>query len=311
MVSKRAWTAVCAAVAVAVPIVPWPTVPVAGADETVFVEGPDRVVIDANGDGRFVLTSGLVGGPVSVIDRLTGEVRTVAQANAFSKLSADGQHVMIVSSAKLTVNDADETDDVFRVTIANGAVTLMTPGQPGWEFSQLGDVSTDGERVVVGATNPGLASVAAFLGSPSSTVELGTGLGNPIDQSLSGIAHGISGDGNVVLYSTNRGCPCPGASRTWLENLVTGALVEVTSTTGGLLESARLSSNGNAVVAFSGPGRTVVHGAPFRGPLVAIGQWDPAASPSAVRRSPRTAPSSPGRRNSRRASTEGRPARRR
>ena len=250
----------------------------AAADATILVDGPSRIVLDASRDGRFVLTGDDAGGNVRVIDRLTSDTTPVSSGSSQSKLSGNGRHVIVLTQAKLTSNDGDDLNDVFRITVSNGAVTLMTPGQPGWSFTGIGDVSTDGSRVAVSASNGDLAQTAPFVGDGTTTTELGSGFGAPINFLVNGGAYGISGDGNVVLYRTNRGAD---RMRTLREDLTTGSVTEVTLSIGGSIVDARISADGNVVVARQAEVKAVLHGVPTAGPLTPIGTWE--ASPSVGR----------------------------
>jgi Tol biopolymer transport system component len=77
---------------------------------------------------------------------------------ASARISADGRHVVVVSSARLVPQDANERLDVYVLDVVTGETTLETPGADGDSYTA--DISADGRFVV-------FASAASSLTQPT------------------------------------------------------------------------------------------------------------------------------------------------
>ncbi|MCU1360255.1 MAG: hypothetical protein JWN99_1544, partial [Ilumatobacteraceae bacterium] len=127
-----------------------------------LVDGPDRFLLDASDDGRFVLT-GTHFGPHRIVDHATGEIIPLPpEADWSFVLSGDGRLAFFTSDATLTSDDLDGGEDVFSYEWATGAYRLWSPGWLGWDFvmdlvdAPLGDADRTGSTVAFTGTRPSL-----------------------------------------------------------------------------------------------------------------------------------------------------------
>ena len=243
---------------------------------TVVDAATSVTLIDTSGDGRYVLTQTPIQTSAElrveshVVDRLTGERSTLPSvAGGALKIAGDGSDILFISIQQLVAADTDDLWDIYDIDRLTGAITLVTGGLPGWEFTTVGDIDFDGGRAIISGWNQSQSRSAVFLFAGGSATELGTSLA----KATLVTPLGLSANGRRALYLSNGGCsdaqPC--AERrmylddvTDLANVQTspigrrqadGALVDVDSPM-----NVALSADGQWIVALDVKSGTVYRG---------------------------------------------------
>ncbi len=248
-------------------------------------------------DGRFVafLTTGATvglpagGGVLAVRDRFAGTVTAVnmispsiAASASNPRISGDGSVVVFETPYRYVPADADNVSDVYAITVATGACTLVSrsPGASSNEGAFVGGVSTHGRFVTFSSyeafdpsdTN-GLsdAFVADLL---SGTVErVSTGLLGVVPDSGSA-AFTVSESGRFVLLSSNASNLVSGDTNGLADVFVRDRVPAATSAqygtglpgTGGVVPTLSMSPPAIGTVATLDLGNTA--GAPTLGLLI-------------------------------------------
>jgi hypothetical protein len=213
-----------------------------------LIDGPDRVLLDASDDGRYVLTMD-DDGDEALLDTQTQQRSTLPPAVPGRSLSGDGRLIFFASNDQLRAGDTDSAPDIYSYAWATARTRLVSVGWAGWAFDlnpfENIDLQADhtGATTAFTGTNGAMASVAAFM-SDGTTV---TQIGSDEEMPSSAVVRGISRDGRYVLYDIFAGMFVYDAQT------ATRTRIDIGADVGAFAWGAVLSGDGRHVVTVTGP----------------------------------------------------------